>query len=118
MRSRSHALYRGGLFKIIKCLKVTTKHVFSPVSLSFPSLSKMAGSSVAMNFMTPEKYSKTQESHFVINTNAVNEFVEIYGPLGGKDEVLDFGSGTGETTAAIAQAQRFKNLLNDVEYIM
>ena len=63
----------------------------------------MAGSSVAMRFMTPEKYSKTQESHVVINTSAVNEFVEIYGALTGKDKVLDFGSGTGETTVAIAQ---------------
>ena len=63
----------------------------------------MAGSSVAMSFMTPQKYSKTQEGHFVINTNAVNEFVKIYGALDGKDKVLDFGSGTGETTAAIAQ---------------
>ena len=56
-----------------------------------------------MSFMTPEKYSKTQESHVVINTSAVNEFVEIYGALTGTDKVLDFGAGTGETTVAIAQ---------------
>ena len=58
-----------------------------------------------MKFMTPEKYTKTQEGHFVINTNAVNQFVEIYGPLDCKDKVLDFGSGTGETTAAMAQVR-------------
>ena len=56
-----------------------------------------------MKFMTPEKYTKTQEGHFVINTDAVNQFVEIYGPLDCNDKVLDFGSGTGESTAAIAQ---------------
>ena len=58
-----------------------------------------------MKFMTPEKYTKTQEGHFVINTNAVNQFVEIYGSLDCKDKVLDFGSGTGETTAAMAQVR-------------
>ena len=62
-----------------------------------------AGSSVAMKFMTPEKYSKSQESHFILNGNAVNEFVEICGPLNQDDKVLDFGSGTGETTSAMAQ---------------
>ena len=56
--------------------------------------------SVAMKFMTPEKYSKSQESHFILNGNAVNEFAEIFGS---KDRVLDLGSGTGETTSAIAQ---------------
>ena len=62
-----------------------------------------AGSSVAMKFMTPEKYSKSQESHFILNGNAVNEFVEICGPLNQDDKVLDFGSGTGETTSAMAK---------------
>ena len=59
--------------------------------------------SVAMKFMTPEKYSKSQESHFILNGNAVNEFTEIFGSLSQKDRVLDLGSGTGETTSAIAQ---------------
>ena len=59
--------------------------------------------SVAMKFMTPEKYSKSQESHFILNRNAVNDFAEIFGPLTQHDKVLDLGSGTGETTSAIAQ---------------
>ena len=56
-----------------------------------------------MNFISPEKYSKSQESHFVLNQKTVNEFVKIYGALVESDKVLDFGSGTGETTAAMAQ---------------
>jgi len=59
--------------------------------------------SVAMKFMTPEKYSKSQESHFILNGNAVNEFAEIFGSLSQKDRVFDLGSGTGETTSAMAQ---------------
>lgn len=59
--------------------------------------------SVAMKFMTPEKYSKSQESHFTLNGNVVNEFAEIFGPITQKDRVLDLGSGTGETTSAMAQ---------------
>ena len=61
--------------------------------------------SVAMKFMTPEKYSKSQESHFILNGNVVNEFSEIFGPLSQNDRVLDFGSGTGETTSAMAQVE-------------
>ena len=66
-------------------------------------MSNAAGSSVAMNFLTPEKYSKSQESHFILNGRAVNEFVEICGRLNQDDKVLDFGSGTGETTSAMAK---------------
>jgi len=62
-----------------------------------------AGSSLGFKFMTPEIYSKSQESHFIMNTNAVNEYVEVCGPLNQDDKVLDFGSGTGETPTAIAQ---------------
>ena len=61
--------------------------------------------SVAMKFMTPEKYSKSQESHFILNGNVVNEFSEIFGPLSQNDRVLDFGSGTGETTSAMTQVE-------------
>ena len=60
-------------------------------------------SSVAMEFMTPERYSKTQDSHVVINTNAANEFAKFYGPLDENDKVLDIGSGSGETTAMMAE---------------
>ena len=60
-------------------------------------------SSVAMNFMTPERYSKSQNSHVVINTNAANEFAKFYGPLDENDKVLDIGSGSGETTAMMAE---------------
>ena len=64
----------------------------------------MAGSSVAMSYMTPKRYAKTQASgQFVTNTKTVNEFAEFYGPLDENDRVLDIGSGSGETTAAIAQ---------------
>ena len=63
----------------------------------------MSGSSNAMKFVSPEMYSRSQESHFVINTNVVIEFTELFGPIGEGDRVLDFGSGTGETTAAIAK---------------
>ena len=59
--------------------------------------------SVAMKFMDPDKYSKTQAGHYVINTAAVNEYVNVYPVLTEDDKVLDFGSGTGETTLAIAQ---------------
>lgn len=38
-----------------------------------------------------------------MNKNAVNEYVEVCGPLNQDDKVLDFGSGTGETTSAMAQ---------------
>ena len=57
--------------------------------------------SVAMKFMDPEKYSKTQAGHYVINTAAVNQYAAVYPTLTEKDKVLDFGSGTGETTLAI-----------------
>ena len=70
-------------------------------------MSNAGGSSVAMKFMTPEKYSKSQESHFILNGSAVNEFVEICGPLNKHDRVLDFGSGTGETTSAMAQVLHY-----------
>ena len=63
----------------------------------------MSGSSNAMKFVSPEMYSRSQESHFVINTNVVNEFTELFGPVGEDDRVLDFGSGTGETTSALAK---------------
>ena len=63
----------------------------------------MSGSSNAMKFISPEMYAKSQESHFVINSDVVNEFTEIFGPLGDSERVLDFGSGTGETTAALAK---------------
>ena len=63
----------------------------------------MSGSSNAMKFVSPEMYARSQESHFVINTNVVNEFTELFGPVGEDDRVLDFGSGTGETTSALAK---------------
>ena len=63
----------------------------------------MSGSSNAMKFITPDMYAKSQESHFNINKYVVNEFVETYGALVESDKVLDLGSGTGETTAAMAQ---------------
>ena len=55
----------------------------------------MSGSSNAMKFVSPEMYAESQESHFAINSHVVNLFVETFGPLGEKDRVLDFGSGTG-----------------------
>ena len=63
----------------------------------------MSGSSNAMKFISPEMYAKSQESHFVINSEVVNEFTDVFGPLDECDRVLDFGSGTGETTAALAK---------------
>ena len=63
----------------------------------------MSGSSNAMKFVSPEMYSRSQESHFAINTDVVNEFTELFGPIGEGDRVLDFGSGTGETTIALAK---------------
>ena len=63
----------------------------------------MSGSSNAMKFVSPEMYARSQESHFVINTDVVNEFTELFGPIGEDDRVLDFGSGTGETTTALAK---------------
>ena len=66
----------------------------------------MSGSSNAMKFVSPEMYAKSQKSHFAINSDVVNQFVEIFGPLGENDKVLDFGSGTGETTAALAKVCR------------
>ena len=63
----------------------------------------MSGSSNAMKFVSPDMYARSQESHFVINTNVVNEFTELFGPVGEDDRVLDFGSGTGETTSALAK---------------
>ena len=64
----------------------------------------MAGSSVAMSFMTPERYAKTQASaQFLRNTETANEFAEYYGALDENDKVLDIGSGSGETTVAMAQ---------------
>ena len=63
----------------------------------------MSSSSNAMKFISPEMYARSQESHFVINSDVVNQFAEIFGTLGTSDRVLDFGSGTGETTSALAQ---------------
>ena len=63
----------------------------------------MSGSSNAMKFVSPEMYAKSQQSHFAINSDVVNQFVETFGPLDENDRVLDYGSGTGETTAALAK---------------
>ena len=61
--------------------------------LTVSRLSKMSGSSVAMRYMTPERYAKTQASgQFVNNTKTVNEFAEYHGPLDENDKVLDIGS--------------------------
>ena len=57
-----------------------------------------------MSFMTPERYAKTQASaQFLRNTKTADEFAEYYGPLDGNEKVLDIGSGSGETTVAMAQ---------------
>jgi len=59
--------------------------------------------STAMKFITPAQYSKSNQAHYVINTTAVNDFVEKHPGLGPADSLLDFGCGTGETTIAMAQ---------------
>ena len=58
-----------------------------------------------MKFVTPSQYTKSNLAHYIINTAAVNDFIKVHPSLGVKDSVLDFGCGTGETTAAIAQGQ-------------
>ena len=62
-------------------------------------------SSTSMKFVTPSQYTKSNLAHYIINTSAVNDFIKVHPRLGAKDSVLDFGCGTGETTAAIAQGQ-------------
>jgi len=59
----------------------------------------------AMNFSTPTQYTASNKKHFLINSNAVYDFLKIYQPLRRTDMVLDFGCGTGETTAAIARGE-------------
>jgi len=58
-----------------------------------------------MKFVTPQQYTASNQAHFTINTNAVQEFVTAYSPLTSSHKVLDFGCGTGETTAAMSQGQ-------------
>ena len=62
-------------------------------------------SSTSMKFVTPSQYTKSNLAHFIINTRAVNDFIKVHPSLAVKDNVLDFGCGTGETTAAIAQGK-------------
>ena len=38
-----------------------------------------------MNFVTPQQYTKSNLAHYKINTNAVNDFVQIYPSLGPQD---------------------------------
>lgn len=58
-----------------------------------------------MRFVTPQQYTASNQAHFTINTAAVQEFTSVYSPLTSNNKVLDFGCGTGETTAAIGQGQ-------------
>jgi len=58
-----------------------------------------------MKFVTPEQYTNSNNAHLQVNTNAVNQFVKSYPPLTGKEKVLDFGCGTGETTSAIYRGE-------------
>ena len=71
-----------------------------------------------MDFVDPDQYTKSNEAHFNINRRAVNDYVKIYSCFGSQERyrnfgqynlmknflksILDFGCGTGETTAAMA----------------
>jgi len=59
----------------------------------------------AMKFVTPTQYTASNKKHFLINSNAVYDFLKVYQPLTHKDRVLDFGCGTGETTSALARGE-------------
>ena len=52
-----------------------------------------------------------------MNKNAVNEYVEVCGPLNQDDKVLDFGSGTGETTSAMAQVNGHDSAFIDNSFL-
>ena len=58
--------------------------------------------STAMRFISPAGYSKSNQAHFVINSEAVEDFTRVHSQLGQGDRLLDFGCGTGETTVAMA----------------
>jgi len=57
----------------------------------------------------PEDYAATNEGHFRLNRELVEKYVETYGCKEGEENnglyVLDLGSGTGETTEALAMGR-------------
>lgn len=59
----------------------------------------------AMKFVTPAQYSKTNEAHMIINRAAVLDFLKVHPPLDKEDRLIDFGCGTGETTASMARGE-------------
>lgn len=68
-------------------------------------MKKSAALRTLMKFVTPQQYTTSNDAHYVINTNSVNQFLKTYSPLRNTEKVLDFGCGTGETTAAIARGE-------------
>ena len=62
----------------------------SPLSRQFSS-----------KFVTPGQYAASNLAQFNINVAAVMEFLQLYPDKQEEERILDFGCGTGETTAAI-----------------
>ena len=56
----------------------------------------------SMKFVTPRQYAASNVAQFNINVEAVKEFLQLYQSHEEEEKLLDFGCGTGETTAAIA----------------
>jgi len=56
-----------------------------------------------MKWISPAGYAKSNSEHIVINAAAADDFRTVYQPLKREDTLLDFGTGTGETAAAIAE---------------
>jgi len=63
------------------------------------------GLRTGMKFVSPKQYTASNEAHFVINSNAVNQLTKMYSAVSNNHKVLDFGCGTGETTHAMAKGE-------------
>lgn len=59
----------------------------------------------AMRAISPSSYAKTNNTQWRENVKMVNEFVEVHRALDQHDRILDIGSGSGETSTAMAKGE-------------
>ena len=80
-------------------LKLVSCTWWSPAGHTPPS--SLQSRQFSSKFVTPGQYAASNLAQYNINVAAVREFLQVY-PGRREERLLDFGCGTGETTAAIA----------------